>query len=251
MRRPMVAGNWKMNGTLKSVADLLDGLKGQQLPATVEVAVFPSMPHLLMVQQQLQASAIAVGAQDSAVQAQPGAMTGETAPGQLSDLGCRLVLIGHSERRQLQFEDDQVICRKFIAAQQAGLVPVLCVGETLQERERGDAVARVTAQIDAVIAAAGLAALKDSVLAYEPVWAIGTGLTASPEQAQEVHAAVRGHLAALDADLASQLRILYGGSVKADNAAELFAQPDIDGGLIGGASLQAEEFGVICRAAGN
>lgn len=251
MRTPMVAGNWKMNGSVQSVAQLLDGLKQQQLPESVEVAVFPSMPHLLLAQQQLQASDIAVGAQDCATQTQAGAMTGETSAEQLADAGCKLVLIGHSERRQLQFEDDQVICRKFIAAQQAGLTPVLCVGETLQQRESGDAIATVTAQIDAVIAAAGLPALANSVLAYEPVWAIGTGLTATPAQAQEVHAAVREHLAKLDAGLASGLRILYGGSVKADNAAELFAQPDIDGGLIGGASLQAEDFGAICRAAGN
>lgn len=251
MRRPMVAGNWKMNGTLGSVAQLLDGLKAQQLPASVDIAVFPSMLHVPAAQQSLHSTPIAVGAQDCAVQAEAGALTGETSARQLAELGCTLVLVGHSERRQLQFEDDQVICRKFIAAQQAGLTPVLCVGETLQERESGDAIARVTAQIDAVIAAAGLDALRNSVLAYEPVWAIGTGLTASPQQAQEVHGAVRAHIAKQDAALADGLRILYGGSVKADNAAELFAQPDIDGGLIGGASLQAEEFGAICRAAGN
>ncbi len=251
MRRPMVAGNWKMNGTLGSVAQLLDGLKAQQLPASVDIAVFPSMLHVPAAQQSLRSTPIAVGAQDCAVQAEAGALTGETSARQLAELGCTLVLVGHSERRQLQFEDDQVICRKFIAAQQAGLTPVLCVGETLQERESGDAIARVTAQIDAVIAAAGLDALRNSVLAYEPVWAIGTGLTASPQQAQEVHGAVRAHIAKQDAALADGLRILYGGSVKADNAAELFAQPDIDGGLIGGASLQAEEFGAICRAAGN
>lgn len=251
MRRPMVAGNWKMNGTLQSVADLLSALKGEKLPENIDVAVFPSLPHLQLAQQSLQDSKIQLGAQDCAVQLEEGALTGETSAMQLRDLNCGLVLVGHSERRELQSEDDQVICRKFIAAQAAGLTPILCVGETLAQREQGQAISTVAAQVDAVIAGAGVQALSKAVLAYEPVWAIGTGLTATPEQAQEVHAALREHIASYDAEIAQQLRILYGGSVKAANAVELFTQKDIDGGLIGGASLKADEFGAICRAAGN
>lgn len=251
MRRPMVAGNWKMNGTLQSTTQLLDALKLETLPESVDVAVFPCLPHLQLAQQALQKSSIKLGAQDCAVQLEEGAMTGETSALQLQDLGCDLVLVGHSERRELQSEDDQVICRKFIAAQAAGLTPVLCVGETLAQREQGSAIKTVAAQVDAIIAEAGVQAFKQAVLAYEPVWAIGTGLTATPEQAQEVHAALRQHVAKHDAEVAEGLRILYGGSVKAANAAELFAQQDIDGGLIGGASLNADEFGAICRAAGN
>lgn len=250
MRRPMVAGNWKMNGTLQSVADLLSALKGEKLPENIDVAVFPSLPHLQLAQQSLQDSKIQLGAQDCAVQLEEGALTGETSAMQLRDLNCGLVLVGHSERRELQSEDDQVICRKFIAAQAAGLTPILCVGETLAQREQGQAISTVAAQVDAVIAGAGVQALSKAVLAYEPVWAIGTGLTATPEQAQEVHAALREHIASYDAEIAQQLRILYGGSVKAANAVELFTQKDIDGGLIGGASLKADEFGAICRAAG-
>lgn len=250
MRRPMVAGNWKMNGTLQSVADLLNALKGEKLPENIDVAVFPSLPHLQLAQQLVQGSRIQLGAQDCAVQLEEGALTGETSAMQLRNVGCDLVLVGHSERRELQSEDDQVICRKFIAAQAAGLTPVLCVGETLAQREQGQAVSTVAAQVDAVIAGAGVQALADAILAYEPVWAIGTGLTATPEQAQEVHAALREHIAGYDAEIAQQLRILYGGSVKAANAVELFTQKDIDGGLIGGASLKADEFGAICRAAG-
>jgi len=250
MRRPMVAGNWKMNGTLQSVADLLNALKNEALPDDIDVAVFPSLPHLQLAQQSLQDSTIQLGAQDCAVQLEEGALTGETSAMQLRDLNCSLVLVGHSERRELQSEDDQVVCRKFIAAQAAGLTPVLCVGETLAQREQGHAISTVAAQVDAVIAAAGVQALKQAVLAYEPVWAIGTGLTATPEQAQEVHAALRKHVASYDAQIAQQLRILYGGSVKAANAVELFTQEDIDGGLIGGASLKADDFGAICRAAG-
>ncbi|MCK9237504.1 MAG: triose-phosphate isomerase [Thiopseudomonas sp.] len=251
MRRPMVAGNWKMNGTLQSVADLLSALKGEKLPENIDVAVFPSLPHLQLAQQSLQDSKIQLGAQDCAVQLEEGALTGETSAMQLRDLNCGLVLVGHSERRELQSEDDQVICRKFIAAQAAGMTPILCVGETLAQREQGQAISTVAAQVDAVIAGAGVQALSKAVLAYEPVWAIGTGLTATPEQAQEVHAALREHIASYDAEIAQQLRILYGGSVKAANAVELFTQKDIDGGLIGGASLKADEFGAICRAAGN
>lgn len=249
MRRPLVAGNWKMNGSVQEVSALLDGLKSRAVPADVDVAVFPGMLHVMQACQTL--DGIAVGAQDCAVEAGFGAMTGETSATQLKDAGCSMVLVGHSERRELQGEDDEVVARKFVAARSAGLIPVLCVGETLQQREQGRAIETVTEQVEAVIREAGIKAFADAVLAYEPVWAIGTGLTATPEQAQQVHKALRGVIAVHDAAIADSLRILYGGSVKADNAAELFAQRDIDGGLVGGASLDAEEFGAICRAAGN
>lgn len=250
MRRRMVAGNWKMNGTLQSVAELLNALKQQSLPADVDVAVFPGLLHLQVARQALQETNIQLGAQDCAVQLELGAMTGEVSAAQLQDIGCAMVLVGHSERRELMAESDQVVCQKFTAVQRAGLMPVLCVGETLEQRDQGAAIATVTAQLDAVIDG-NIERLRHAVLAYEPVWAIGTGLTATPEQAQEVHAALRAHVACYDSDIAAGLRILYGGSVKADNAAELFVQADIDGGLIGGASLKAEEFGAICCAAGN
>ncbi|HZJ95336.1 MAG TPA: triose-phosphate isomerase [Thiopseudomonas sp.] len=251
MRRPLVAGNWKMHGTRTSIKNLLTELKEQTLPDNVEVAVFPGLVYLQDAIAQLAGSAIQVGAQDCAVQLEEGAMTGETSALQLKDIGCSMVLIGHSERRELQDESDSVICRKFTAAQAAGLTPVLCVGETLAEREAGQAQAVVQRQVDAVLAELGAEVLKDAVIAYEPVWAIGTGLTATPEQAQDIHAQIRAHVAEYDPAIAQGLRILYGGSVRAASAAELFAQADIDGGLVGGASLNAKEFSAICRAAGN
>lgn len=250
MRRQMVAGNWKMNGTLQSVAELLSALKQQALPSSIDVVVFPVSIHLLEAKQCLQGADIQLGAQDCAEQFELGALTGEVSASQLSDLGCTYVLVGHSERRDILKEGDGVVASKFVNAHKAGLIPILCVGETLSQREQGLAVKTVTEQIDAVVEK-NVDYLRNAVLAYEPVWAIGTGLTASPEQAQEVHAAIRAHVASYDEDVARGLRILYGGSVKADNAAELFAQQDIDGGLIGGASLKADEFGAICRAAGN
>lgn len=251
MRRPMVAGNWKMHGTRASVAELISGLERQALPADVEVAVFPPALFINQVIDALQGKGIAVGAQNSAVQPEQGALTGEVAPSQLAEAGCKLVLIGHSERRQLIGESDEVLGRKFAAAQQSGLKPVLCVGETLTEREAGKTLEVVGRQLGSIIETCGVTAFANAIIAYEPVWAIGTGLTATPQQAQDVHAAIRGQLAARDAEIASGVRILYGGSVKAANAAELFGMPDIDGGLIGGASLNADEFGAICRAAGN
>ncbi|HKM27437.1 MAG TPA: triose-phosphate isomerase [Thiopseudomonas sp.] len=251
MRRPLVAGNWKMHGTRASIKQLLNELAEQDLPASVDVAVFPGLIHLQAAVAQASQGSIVVGSQDCAVQLEEGAMTGETSALQLKDIGCSMVLVGHSERRQLQEETDSVICRKFIAAQAAGLTPVLCVGETLAEREAGLAVATVQKQVDAVLVELGADVLLNAVIAYEPVWAIGTGLTATPEQAQEIHAQIREHVAQYSAPVAQQVRILYGGSVKAANAAELFAQADIDGGLVGGASLNAKEFSAICRAAGN
>ena len=250
MRRPMVAGNWKMHGTRASVAELIEGLSQQQLPADVDVAVFPVSLHVAQVVTGL-GGGVMVGGQDCAVEAGQAALTGEVSAEQLLDAGCKLVLIGHSERRLVVGDSDEQIVRKFAAAQSVGLLPVLCVGETLEQREAGETQAVVAAQLDSVVDALGVAALAKAVVAYEPVWAIGTGLTASPQQAQDVHAAIRGRVAEKDPVVASGLRILYGGSVKAANAAELFGMPDIDGGLVGGASLNAGEFGAICRAAGN
>lgn len=251
MRRPMVAGNWKMHGTRASVVELINGLNQQVLPADVDLAVFPCCLHVSCVVDGLAGKRFAVGAQDCATQFQQGALTGEVAASQLADASCSLVLVGHSERRSLLGESDEVVTRKFAAAQSAGLLPILCVGETLAQREAGRTLEVVAAQLSAVIDVLGVEVFAVAVIAYEPVWAIGTGLTASPEQAQHVHAAIRGQLALKSPELASKVRILYGGSVKAASAAELFGMPDIDGGLVGGASLNADEFGAICRAAGS
>lgn len=251
MRRAMVAGNWKMHGTRTGVRELISALLQQALPGNVDVAVFPPSLFIAQVLQELAGTPLAVGGQDCAAQAEQGALTGEIASTQLADTGCKLVLVGHSERRLILGESDQVVAQKFAAAQLAGLVPVLCVGETLEQREAGETLQVVARQLAEVIKVSGVAAMAAAIIAYEPVWAIGTGLTASPEQAQEVHLAIRQQLAMHDAGVAQATRILYGGSVKAANAAELFGMPDIDGGLVGGASLNANEFGAICRAAGN
>jgi len=251
MRRPMVAGNWKMHGTRASVAELIKGLSDQVLPSGVDVAVFPPSLFINQVVDGLQGKSITVGAQNSAVEPQQGALTGEVAASQLIDAGCKLVLIGHSERRQILGEQDSVLVKKFAAAQSCGLKPVFCVGETLEEREANKTLEVVGRQLASIIDQLGISAFADAIIAYEPVWAIGTGLTATPQQAQDVHKAIREQLAASDPEVAQHTRLLYGGSVKAANAAELFGMPDIDGGLIGGASLNADEFGAICRAAGN
>lgn len=251
MRRPLVAGNWKMHGTRASVAELIKGLRQLALPTGVDIAVFPPSLYIDQVVTGLQGKAIAVGAQNCATEAMQGALTGEIAASQLIDVSCKLVLVGHSERRSVLGERDDVLARKFGAAQSCGLTPILCVGETLEQRNAGQTLAVVTTQLSSVIEVLGVGAFSSAVVAYEPVWAIGTGLTASPQEAQAVHAAIRAQLAAENPGVASGVRILYGGSVKASNAAELFSMPDIDGGLIGGASLNADEFGAICRAAGN
>ncbi|RRV04104.1 triose-phosphate isomerase [Pseudomonas sp. v388] len=251
MRRPMVAGNWKMHGTRASVAELIEGLGKQVLPSDVDIVVMPPSLFINQVVVGLEGQAVAVGAQDAAIQAGQGALTGEIASTQLLDAGCSFVLVGHSERRQLIGEQDEVLNRKFAAIQESGLTPVLCIGETLEQREAGQTLAVVGQQLDSIIDAFGIDAFANAVIAYEPVWAIGTGLTASPQQAQEVHAAIRAQLAEKNAEVAQGVRLLYGGSVKSANAVELFGMPDIDGGLIGGASLNADEFGAICRAAGN
>lgn len=250
MRRPLVAGNWKMHGTRASVAELVEGLCQLDMPASTDIAVFPSFLHIGQVVAGLSGTDIRIGAQDCAVQVGQSALTGEVSPLQLQDSGCHLVLIGHSERRLQLGDGEEQVVRKFAAAQQAGLTPVLCLGETLEQREAGATLDVVIGQLVSVTAALGETVLNHAVLAYEPVWAIGTGLTATPEQAQAVHAAIRERVMAMDAEIARKIRIIYGGSVKAANAAELFGMPDIDGGLVGGASLDVNEFGAICRAAG-
>lgn len=251
MRRPLVAGNWKMNGTRASVAELIEALCRQDIPAAIEVVVFPSCLHLVQVVSGLDGKAIAVGAQDCASEVGFGAFTGEESASQLVDAGCKWVLVGHSERRLILGESDEMVSRKFAAALQSGMTPVLCLGETLEQRQAGLTLEVVGRQLACVIAGAGISAFDRAVVAYEPVWAIGSGLTATPQQAQEVHAAIREQLAREDKRIADGVRLLYGGSVKAENAAELFGMADIDGGLIGGASLKANDFGAICRAAGN
>lgn len=249
MRRKLVAGNWKMHGSLVENQALLGALKSALGGFEgAGVAVCAPYPYLAQLQSELAGSRIAWGAQNVSEYAK-GAYTGEVSTSMLKDFGCTYVIVGHSERRSLFGESDETVAKKFIAAQAAGLVPILCVGETLAEREGGVTEQVVGRQLDAVISAAGVGALAKAVVAYEPVWAIGTGKTATPEQAQAVHAFIRGRIAALDKAVADGLVIQYGGSVKAANAAELFAQPDIDGGLIGGASLIADEFIAICRAA--
>lgn len=249
MREKLVAGNWKMHGSLMDNKALLDavvadaaGLKG------VRCAVCVPFPYLFQARFVLQDSNVAWGAQNLS-QHEKGAFTGEVSAAMLVDFGCRYAIVGHSERRNLFGEDDATVALKFVAAQRAGLIPILCVGETLQEREAGITEQVVARQLDAVLDKAGVGGIAKAVIAYEPVWAIGTGRNATPEQAQAVHAFIRGKIAVLDAEAADKLVILYGGSVKAANAAELFSMPDIDGGLIGGASLIAEEFLAICRAA--
>jgi triosephosphate isomerase len=249
MRIPLVAGNWKMNGSLAANANLLDGLLRELRDLiAVRCAVCVPYPYLSQVAELLQGSRIAWGAQNVSEHG-AGAYTGEVAGGMLAEMGCSWVTVGHSERRALFAESDQQVAAKYAAALKAGLTPILCVGESLQEREQGITESVVKRQLDAVVDKAGIAGLAKGVVAYEPVWAIGTGKTASPEQAQAVHAFLRAELAARDRAVADVVPIVYGGSVKAQNAAELFAMKDIDGGLIGGASLKVDEFVTICRAA--
>lgn len=248
-RRPLVAGNWKMNASRATSAALLTALKhdisGRE---RAQVAVCPPFLYIPLAAETLAGSAVSWGGQNLDVHA-AGAYTGEVSGAMLRDFACTYVLVGHSERRAIYGEADGLVAEKYAAAQTAGLIPILCVGETLDEREAGQTEKVVGRQLDAVLAKSGMASLAKAVVAYEPVWAIGTGKTASPQQAQEMHAFIRSKLSKLDAAVASGLRILYGGSVKGSNAKELFAQTDIDGGLIGGASLQAEEFITICRSA--
>ena len=246
MRGKLVAGNWKMNGNLADNAALLSGLKSALQDITALVCV--PFPYLAQAQTALNGSSIAWGAQNLSEHTR-GAYTGEVSATMLQDFACTHVIVGHSERRSLYGESDELVATKYQAAQAAGLIPILCVGESLEERESNVTEQVIARQLDAVISAAGVASLAKAIVAYEPVWAIGTGKTASPEQAQAVHAFIRQRIAALDAGLADRLVIQYGGSVKASNAAELMAQSDIDGALVGGASLLIDEFVAICQAA--
>ena len=249
-RRPLVAGNWKMHGNQAEATALVHGIRhGLADVKVAEIAVCPPFILIPLVSTLLKGSAVAWGGQNLSVH-KSGAYTGEVSGPMLRDFGCTYVIVGHSERRTLYGEDDKIVSEKFGAAQAAGLIPILCVGETLVEREANRTEAVVARQLDAVVKLHGIAAFKNAVVAYEPVWAIGTGKTATPAQAQDVHGFIRGRLAASDQAVADGLRILYGGSMKGANAKELLGQPDIDGGLIGGAALAAEEFLTIGRAAG-
>ncbi len=249
MRTRIVAGNWKLNGSRlanqRLVADILGGAADL---SDTEIILCPPFVYLPAVGEQISGSNVQLGAQNAAAQAS-GAFTGEVSAAMLRDVGCSHVIVGHSERRALFGDTDEIVAGRFRAVHEQGLTPILCIGESLEERESGVTMTVIERQIGAVLDAVGVEPLAASVIAYEPVWAIGTGLTATPEQAQEVHSHVRSIIAARDAKIAAGLRILYGGSVKGANAAELFAMADIDGGLIGGAALDAAEFLTICRAA--
>lgn len=248
MRSVLVAGNWKMNGSQSFALGLVSSLIDEVATGGLcQMALCPPAPYLAMVKQLLGDSPIALGAQNVSAE-QAGAFTGELSAEMLLDCGCSHVIIGHSERRALYGESNVDVAAKFVRAQAAGLIPIVCVGESQAEREAGTTEAVIGAQLAAIIDLAGAAAFANAVLAYEPVWAIGTGLTATPQQAQDVHAFLRAQMAAHDSTIACALQILYGGSVKGANAAELFAQADIDGGLIGGAALKADEFLQIGRA---
>jgi len=249
MRRKLVVGNWKMHGNLARNKALLEAvLEGVKDLRGADYGVCVPYPYLAQAQSMLQGSNIAWGAQNLS-QHEQGAFTGAVAPGMLADFGCRYVIIGHSERRALFHESNEIAAAKFDAAIKFGMTPIFCVGETLQERENGVTEQVVAKQLEVVLNHAGAESVAKTVIAYEPVWAIGTGKTATPEQAQAVHAFIRQRVAQLDGKVAQDLKILYGGSMKPGNAAELMAMPDIDGGLIGGTSLVAEEFVAICRAA--
>ncbi len=249
MREFLVAGNWKMNGSAADSEALVSGIvEGAPAVAGYRLLVCPPFTYLASVAGLLTGSNIALGAQNVS-QFESGAHTGEIAASMLKDVGCEYVIVGHSERRAMSGESSDIVAAKFLAAQAAGLIPILCVGETLQEREAGTTEKVIDEQLDAVLVAAGIDAFESAVVAYEPVWAIGTGKTAGPAQAQDVHQHIRGRLAAHKPELAEKLQILYGGSMKGDNAPGLLSMADIDGGLIGGASLKANDFLAIAAAA--
>lgn len=248
-RTPLVAGNWKMHGSAAHVDSFMQELAAATLPEDVETLVCPPYPYLAPMARYGAGARPQVGAQNLCDKDGPGAYTGEVSAAMLADCGCSHVIVGHSERRALHGEDDEIVAVKFAAAREAGLVPVLCVGENLSQREGGQTEDVLRCQIGTVLAECGVAAFASAVVAYEPVWAIGTGHTASPEQAQSAHAFIRGQIAADDAKIGRSIRIIYGGSVKPDNAAELFARDDVDGGLVGGASLEADSFLALCDAA--
>ena len=247
MRIPMIAGNWKMHTTRAVASQLATALTPLSMSSVAEIVLFPPFPYLVTVQEQLAHSRLRIGAQNLSNQS-VGAYTGEVSAGMLVDIGCSYVLVGHSERRALYHETDVVVAEKFVRACGAGLTPVLCVGETSEEREAGATFSVLARQLAAVWDLCGVNAHAVGVIAYEPVWAIGTGKTASPEQAQEVHAWIRSQILKVDAKIAGSVRLIYGGSVKASNATELLSQADIDGALVGGASLDADEFARIVRS---
>ncbi len=249
MRRTLIAGNWKMNGSLSSIEELINGIKDGLADVTnADMAVCPPAVYISKVNELIGDSAIGLGSQNICDQAS-GAFTGELAPSMLKEFNCTYAIIGHSERRSLYGESDELVAKRFAMAVQSGVTPLFCIGETLEERESGIMEDVVSRQLDAVIETQGVEAIGQCVIAYEPVWAIGTGVTASPEQAQAVHAFIRSKLAALNEDVAAKVQILYGGSMNAGNAAELLSQTDIDGGLIGGAALKAADFLAIGKSA--
>jgi triosephosphate isomerase len=242
MRQPLVVGNWKMHGSRESAMKLLVTIRAKCDTITaVELVVLPPYVYLQQTQEILAGSRVQWGAQNVHQQLS-GAYTGEIAANMLAEFGCRYVLVGHSERRSLFSETDEWVAKKFMAVQEQGLIPILCIGETLMQREQGQTEAIIIAQLENTLNFVGVDAFNQAIIAYEPVWAIGTGKTATPEQAQQVHALIRKQIAQKNEDVAKNLRILYGGSVKPDNATTLFKMPDIDGGLIGGASLDAQAF---------
>lgn len=247
MRSSLIAGNWKMNGDLQSVIGLVEGIKAGN-PGKAELAVCPPAVFLMKVGGMLADTEISLGAQNVCDQ-EAGAYTGEISAAMLKECGCRYAIVGHSERRALYLESDQLVAARFAMAQAADIIPILCIGETLDEREQGVTETVVARQIDAVLDTSGISGVAQAVIAYEPVWAIGTGKVATPDQAQAVHAFIRAKLEQVDAGAAQQVRILYGGSMNPANAADLLSQPDIDGGLIGGASLKADDFLAIAQSA--
>ena len=249
MRDFLIAGNWKMNGSTAANAELTYGiLAGMPLSDSVKLLVCPPFPYLSALAQKLEGSKLALGAQNVS-QHQAGAFTGEVSAAMLKDAACEYVIVGHSERRAMMGDSSEIVAAKFLAALAAGLKPILCVGETLEERESDRTEAVIDEQLFAVLDLAGVESFSNAVLAYEPVWAIGTGRTATPEQAQDVHGHIRAAISSRSEQIAADIQILYGGSVKGENAAGLFTMPDIDGGLIGGASLKADDFLAIAAAA--
>lgn len=248
MRKKLVAGNWKMHGSRSMATALVNDIVAGK-PASIDVAVFPPFPYLAELAWQHAEAGLGIGAQDVSMHEGQGAYTGEVSAAMLADVGARWALVGHSERRQYHGESDELVARKFAAARAGGLTPILCVGETLEQREAGQTEMVIGRQLQAALTVNGIASFDTAVIAYEPVWAIGTGRTATPEMAQQVHAFIRSQLEKEDVTISRLTRLLYGGSVKAANAAELFVQADVDGGLIGGASLAASDFLGICAAA--
>ncbi len=250
VRTPLIAGNWKMNGSTQRTQQLISSLCSGVADDDDRIMLLcPPYPYLHIAAEALKSKAIMLGAQNIAMEPDSGAYTGEVSGLMLKNFGCEYVIVGHSERRALYGETNEVVSNKFIIAQAQGLQPILCVGETLEERELGQTQAVVRRQIQKVIDSAGSAAFSSAVIAYEPVWAIGTGLTATPDQAQETHSFIRSLISEQDATIASLVQIIYGGSMKSENAKELLSMDDVDGGLVGGASLNAEEFLAIFQAA--